>query len=52
MSLRIGGIAAIVGGPLWVGAFAIARGSDGFGGVSAALMVTGSLALLWSALSA
>jgi hypothetical protein len=48
MSLRIGGIAAIVGAPLWTGGFAIINGT--FGNVdvraSAVMLVAGSLALL------
>jgi hypothetical protein len=48
MSLRIGGIAAIIGAPLWTGGFMLSNGV--FGNVdlrtAAVLMVAGSLALL------
>lgn len=48
MSLRIGGIAAIIGAPLWTGGFVIINGV--FGNVdvrtSAVMLVAGSLALL------
>jgi hypothetical protein len=48
MTLRIGGIAAIVGAPLWTGGFLISNGV--FGNVdlrtAAVLLVVGSLALL------
>jgi len=48
MTLRIGGIAAIIGAPLWTGGFVIANGT--FGDVdlrtAAVLLVAGSLALL------
>jgi hypothetical protein len=46
MSIRVGGIAALIGAPLWAGAFAVARGDGGIGGAAAVLMITGSLALL------
>ena len=48
MSLRIGGIAAIIGAPLWTGGWVISNGT--FGNVdlttAAVLLVAGSLALL------
>lgn len=48
MSLRVGGIAAIVGAPLWTAAYLIANGT--FGNVNlaaaAALLIAGSLAML------
>ena len=48
MSLRIGGIAALIGAPIWVGGFVVA--SDVVGGVdsrtTAAMMAVGSLGLL------
>lgn len=48
MSLRIGGIAAVIGAPVWVGGFVIASGVVGAVDTRtvAAVMVAGSLALL------
>lgn len=48
MSLRIGGIAAIIGAPLWTGGFAMANGAFGTADVRTwgAMLVAGSLALL------
>ncbi len=48
MSLRIGGLAAILGAPLWTGGFVISNGVFGNVDVSvgAATLVAGSLALL------
>ncbi len=48
MSLRIGGLAAIIGAPLWTGGFAIANGAFGNADLKtgSALVIAGSLALL------
>lgn len=48
MSLRIAGLAAALGAPLWVGGFVVARATatDTFGGAAAVLLLAGSLALL------
>jgi hypothetical protein len=48
MSLRVGGVAAVVGAPVWVGGFAVANGVVGEVDtrITAAVMVAGSLALL------
>jgi hypothetical protein len=48
MSLRIGGLAAIVGAPLWTGGFVVANGALGGPDLRAGalLLVAGSLALL------
>lgn len=48
MSLRIGGIAAIIGAPVWAGGFVIGSGAVGDVDTrtAAAVMVAGSLALL------
>ncbi len=48
MSLRIGGIAAIIGAPLWTGGFVIGNGAFGTADLRTAgvMLVAGSLALL------
>ena len=48
MSLRIGGLAAVIGAPLWTGGFVIANGVAGDVDVriAGALLLAGSLALL------
>ena len=48
MSLRIGGIAALIGAPVWVGGFVVASGvvGDVDARTAAAMIVPGSLALL------
>jgi hypothetical protein len=48
MSLRIGGTAALIGAPIWVGGFVVANGAIGDVDTraAAAFMVAGSLALL------